>query len=318
MSKSKSIKTIFRNKKTITFLVFLGFSFIIWLLIKLSKEYEQNYTVTLQFYETDKQKIISDQSLEKVNVLVKSTGFQLLRHNLSSKEFNIDVTNLGEHKITVDLSNSRYKNALERQLFKRSNVLAVTPESVSIQIDTLKSKRLLVKPLIQLIYKNGYQLKGAIAVEPKFITAYGPSEILDSISIVNTDYKSIENVYKDFSFTIALATPPSGDISYSENEVKLSGIVERFSEKEISLPVRFINVPKNITIKPFPEKIKVLCKGSLNNLKTLSTNDFDLVCDYTAIDSTSTFAKTFIRSKPDNIEILEINDSNFQVLMRKK
>ncbi|GLB49724.1 CdaR family protein [Neptunitalea lumnitzerae] len=313
----KSIKTVIKNKKTATFLVFLGFSSIIWLLIKLSKEYQQNYDVTLKFYETDKQKIITNQTTKTVSVLIKSTGFQLLKYNLTSNEFNIDITDLGDQDIVIDLGNNRYKNAMQRQTFKRSNVLGVTPEKVNVTVDTLTSKEIEVIPTVQLIYRNGYQLSDSVKVSPNFITAYGPSEFLDSLSTVNTEYISLEDVFDDFEKTVKLTPAKNKEINYSQNTVTISGSVERFSEKVFELPVRFINVPDHVSIKSFPEAVKVVCKGNIEELKAASVNDFDLICDYNNIDSTSTFVKTKVRTKPKNIDVVKINDDNFQVLIRK-
>lgn len=314
----KSVQQLFANKKTGTFLIFLAFSCIIWLMIKLSKEYQQEYDVSLNIYENSKQNIISSKSTTTATVLVRATGFQLLGYSLKFKEFSIDVSNYSTNNVSINLNSNRYKNALQNQLFKRGIVLSANPENLKVTIDKLSEQKITVKPNVQLIFRNGFQLTDSLIVSPEKISVYGPSEFVDSITSITTAYKSIEDIYEDFNYTLKIQPPINKEISYSVDQVTVKGTVERFSEKIYELPVRFINVPADVTIKSFPEQLEVLCKGSLDNLKKLTANDFDLICDYKKIDSTSTYVKTEMRSKPKKIEVVQINDDSFQVLIRKK
>lgn len=316
--KKTPFSNFFTNKKTVTFIFFLFFSATIWLLIKLSNDYQQNIEVSLKFYENDDQKIISNQNAEKASVLIKAKGFQLLKYNLTKHLFNVDISHLGNNKVKVDLASARYKNAMQNQLFKKSSILSINPEIITLTIDTLTSKKVPVKPQVQLIFRNGYQLRDSLSVSPPEITIYGPSEMLDTTAYVLTEYKSLEDLYTDFELNLNINTTHQKDLVYNNKKVEVKGKVERFSEQAFELPVRFINVPSGVMLKSFPQKIEVVCKGTLSVLKKITENDFDLICDYNKIDSTSTYVKTEMRTKPDQIEVIKVNDGNFQVLIRKK
>lgn len=316
--RKKSVSQFFQNRKTVTFIFFLCFSSAIWLLIKLSNDYQENVVVNLRFYENDDQKIISGQSHKKVTVMVRAKGFQLLKYNLTNGIFNVDVSHLNNHVEKIDLTTSRYKSALQTQLFKKSTIVSISPEIVSITIDTLTSRKIPVKPQVQLIFTNGFQLRDSLEVVPPYVTVYGPSEIIDTTAYLVTEYHSLEDVHSNFDLPLKVSTLNRKDLVYNTKKVVVKGRVERFSEQVFDLPVRFINVPDGVSIKSFPEKISVVCKGSINDLKKITSSDFDLICDYNKIDSTSTYVTTEMRGKPNRVDIIKINDESFQVLIRKQ
>ncbi|WP_177229155.1 YbbR-like domain-containing protein [Pustulibacterium marinum] len=299
--------------------MFFVFSSVIWLLIKLSKEYRATYEVKLNYAEKNKERVITDVSIDQVSVTLRGKGFQLLKYNLIGRDMTVDVTDAGINEVSVNLSSEKYKNDLLKEVFDDdATIISVSPSKIALTIDTLTSKDVPVKTNIQLIFKNGYMLSDSLVTEPPYVTVYGPAEIVDTMEIITTAYKSIEDIEDGFTYDIPLKEAAHEKLSYSTKEVTVVGKVERFTEDEIDLPVRFINVPSNVTIKSFPKEVPVLIKGSFVDLKKVSRNDFDLICDYDEIDSTSTYVKTKLNRKPSNIQIVNIKDDNFQVLIKTK
>ncbi len=318
VNSKEKLATIFRNKKTVTFAMFLLFAAVIWLFIKLSKEYEERIEVSLFFAENNKERVVTNVSHNKVKVLVKSSGFQLFIYQLKQNKITLDVTDMGIDDLQLNLSSERFKSEFRNEVFNGSNVLTISPQNITVTVDTLSSKAIPVKSNLQLIYRNGFMLEDSLTVTPQKITVYGPSEVLDTLNLVTTVYKDIEDLHQDFSYTMQLDKPIAEQLRFSDAEVTVTGKVIRFSEDVIKLPVRFENVPPGVTLKTFPDEVPVVVKGSLADLKRISKTDFDLVCDFTTIDSTSTFIKTTLKQKPDQIEVIEIQDENFQVLVKNK
>lgn len=317
-NRKEKLLTLFKNKKTVTFSMFLLFSAVIWLFIKLSKEYEERINVSLSFTEKNQERVVTKASHNSVKVLVKASGFQLFIYSLINNKITLDVTDMGINEVQLGLNSEGFKSEFRNEVFNGSSVVTITPQNVSVTIDTLSSKAIPVKSNLQLIYRNGFMLADTLTVTPQNVMVYGPSEVLDTLNLITTKYRDIEDLHADFSYQLSLDRPDSDQLRFSDDKVMVAGKVIRFSEDIIKLPVRFENVPAGVALKTFPDAVPVVIKGSLTDLKKLSKSDFDLVCDYATIDSSSTFIKTTLKQKPSQIEVVEIQDENFQVLVKNK
>jgi YbbR domain-containing protein len=187
-----------------------------------------------------------------------------------------------------------------------------------LDIDSLSGKKVKILPEISLNFEQGYQLRDSLKISPKEISVYGPSEVLDTLQYVYTQRKSLTNLKENFTLDLGLKKPKAAKLQLETNQVHIVGLVDRFTEKEFKLPVRFINVPAGVTLKVFPEEVPVLVRGSLEDLKKIKNSDFDLVCDFDALQPTTTFASTFLKRAPMSITIVDIKDENLQVLIKEK
>src|SRR5690606_21513126 len=139
-----------------------------------------------------------------------------------------------------------------------------TRDTLFFDFSKLYTKVVPVYSKVKIDLEQNYLLDGKLTIIPDSIVVKGPSEELDTITGVWTEPLELEDVNADFSNEVPLhkfkALKHTG---FSSPSVRISAKVYRFSEKVIDVPVEVVNLPKDVEIKTFPDKIPVLCRGKL-------------------------------------------------------
>nr|WP_223826611.1 YbbR-like domain-containing protein [Flagellimonas sp. S3867] len=143
------------------------------------------------------------------------------------------------------------------------------------------SKEVPIKATLDIQFQQNYILEGALIVEPQTVLVKGPPSEIDTLQQVFTSKVQLRNIASDFSEDIPIVFPKSMNNSiFSISRVNVSGKVARFSEKVFEVPVTVINLPEGFNIKTFPAAISVLCKATIEQLKVMDPDDFEVVADY--------------------------------------
>src|SRR5690606_20148898 len=133
-------------------------------------------------------------------------------------------------------------------------------------------------------FSVGYDMSKSFILQPDSIVVVGPKNIVSKINSVATQHIVLSNVRTNLAETVKLKLPKnSKDLTFSNTTVILNAVVEKFTEGTVKIPVRIINVPDNITLKYFPKEVTVSYYVSLDDFKTISQNDFSVVCDYSKV-----------------------------------
>ena len=101
--------------------------------------------------------------------------------------------------------------------------------------------------------EKGFKLVGTPQMKPRKITLYGPSQMIDSISSVNTIYTSLIDLRANLTKSIPLESLWSQKLSRSQDSVLWTAEIREYTQKEIELPVEIINIPKGRRLQIFPE-----------------------------------------------------------------
>src|SRR5690606_25980201 len=113
---------------------------------------------------------------------------------------------------------------------------------------------------VRIDLEQNYLLDGKLIISPDSIAVKGPSKELDTITAVWTEAKELNGINSDFSAHVPLHKFKAlQNTVFSTDSVRISAKVYRFSEKVIDVPVEVINLPKDVEIKTFPDKVPVLC-----------------------------------------------------------
>ena len=78
MKERKHIIKDNRKKKLYVFLTFLLLSTVYWSIIKLSAIYTQTISIEIDYTNLTNDKVLENKPIEKLDVLFKTTGFNLL------------------------------------------------------------------------------------------------------------------------------------------------------------------------------------------------------------------------------------------------
>ena len=128
-----------------------------------------------------------------------------------------------------------------------------------------------------------------------------------------------KNVRSDFNYTVPLNIPDSVEnIEFQTKKVSVEAVVERYSEKIILVPVQVENLPENISLRIYPEKIKLLCKAPISELKRINENAFKVVCNYNEISEETTYLIPQLIEQPKFLSSVKILDRKVEFLIKKQ
>jgi len=265
-----------------SFFSFLIASFFIWLLINLSKEYTTVVSYSLVYEKLPRNKVFQEKPLNELDIQIKASGFKLL----SAKFHNTNVLfYLDKIKQTTD---GRYyilpktqEDIVQKQLYKGLRLDKILKDTVFLKLGELASKKVPVIANVKIDFNHGYDMVSPIKILPDSVFISGPKLQLDKINKIKTKELKLENVLENQEEIIGLELEDEfNKVNLSDNEVKISVVVDKFTEGEFLVPFVIQNLPLGIKIKTFPKQIKVIFKVGLNNFNKITSSSFKVSCDY--------------------------------------
>lgn len=315
-SKQKKIKN---NKKVRIFLVFLFLAFFFWMLIKLSAEYETTTNVELTYTDIPENKLLQNVSENQLAVKLKSIGFNLFRNKVSRKNIEISLKSLKRKKGNIYYVLSNNITSTLDDKFSKSKVISVKPDTLFFDLGKSSSKKLRVIPTLDINYELGYSLSGNLKVEPEFITVSGPESEIDTMLNVYTEQLTLNDVNKSIDKKLSII---KGDnlkhIQFSNEEVHIIGLVEKFTEHKIEVDFSVVNLPKDYQLTTYPKKVELVFQVGLADFNTVTADDFKIVCDF--VESTNNELNYLIpklKEKSALVQDVKIIPNKIEFLIKK-
>ena len=200
-------------------------------------------------------------------------------------------------------------------------LVEIEKDTLFFEFKEIGSKEIPVRPMIKMNLAQNYFVEGPLKIEPASITVTGPKDQLDTITTLTTTALALTDLDADFIRTLTIVQPQSlENMSFSEKTVTVKGIVSRFSENVIEVPVQVINLPKKVRIKTVPESVPVLCKAKIKDLKNLKSDDFRVVADYLSIAKGNDKDKLTVQlvERADNVYSATLIETQVAYILEKQ
>ena len=315
------IKNALKKRKVKLFIVFLLCSFFAWFISNLSESYTSNATFDLNFIGVPENRMLMSASKEKLDVQLHAVGFQFLRFNFKNKTVDIDLSKVDKSDGQYFVVQNQYQEQIEKQLASSMQLVQIVDDTLYFEFEEVITKEVPVEPIIEMTFKKNYLLDGNVKVEPAMLSITGPINELDSIMQLRTPKIELTNLTSDFSQTVFVVKPDSlFNSSFSGEKVTISGKVSRFSEKLINVPIQVLNLPKNMIIRTFPEEVGILCKAKMSDLKSIKSDDFEVIANYNEVAGNTKISKLSltIQKKPMSVLDAILIQNQVDYILRKK
>lgn len=269
------------KKKVKVFLLFFGSSFFLWFLSNLSDSYESRANFTLNYRNLPDTLLLSNEAVRSMEAKIKTSGFQFLYYNFKNKTVNIDLSQVENRNGVFVLSEDQIKKQLERQLSQNISLLDLDRSQLVVDLYQVATKEVPIKAQMDVKFQQNYILDGSPTIEPSVVMVKGPKNEIDTLKYIQTGKIELANVSSNFSREVLLVFPKDLVNSiFSTNRAKVSAKVVKFSEKVFEVPVKVANLPEGYVVKTFPNQLSVLCKATIDQLKTIVPEDFEVIADY--------------------------------------
>jgi len=301
------------------FLIFLLCSFAAWLVSKLTEDYTDKAKFDLVYVNVPDTLLLTGASKDKIDVMVRASGWQFLGFNFKTKEIPIDLSALQFNGSKYFAAQEVYANQITAQLSGSMTLLQIDRDTLFFDFDRIISKVVPVISQFQIDLAQNYLLDGSLEVDPDSVMIRGPSQEIDTVLTIKTVAVRLTDIAENFTRVVALIKSDSlKNTVFVNDEVTVTGRIFRFSEQVIQIPVEVVNLPVGTQIRTFPATVGVLCKAKVAELKTLNPNDFRIVADFNEAKEDSQFLRVELVQQPENIPSMLLLDSQIEFILKRE
>jgi hypothetical protein len=316
-------KIAFR-KKILLFGFFLTISIILWLLIALSKPYNDQINYPVSYKNFPESKVLIGDLPDYLTLNVNADGFTLLRYKLSSRyipiSFSVNSFKMN-HLPGADSSSFYIETRLARehiasQLSSEFTIIKISPDTLVFRFSGVASKKVPVIPVFTYQLDKQLILKNQLNLNPDSVFASGPDYIIDTLKAVYTQTSNMGTISRSEKENVDLQTIKF--VYIKESEVNVGFEIEQFTEKTLQVPVEIINMPRTMRLQAFPRYIQLTCQVGLSNYEKLEGSMFRAQVDYLEIISDDVNnLKVSITKQPVFIQALRFSPKTVEFIIEK-
>ncbi len=313
--RSSLLKSI-KSKRINVFLLFFLLSFLFLLLTKLTKDYTKTLVFQIKPINAVENFVILKDTSHRLDITLRTYGFKFLIYYLSNPTVTVDLQELDRRNNEYIWTNIRGMAHLNSQFGESVKIMAVNPDSIIFNFDRNNVKKIPVKFNSDVTFVPGFDLIGNYELIPDSIKIMGPKILLDSITFIQTQVLSAQDIKSDLDLPLNLILPDSSEnLVYSHKKIMVKGKVDKFTEGVIEVPVDIINIPKDMKINFFPKVIGVSYYTSLVNFKDITKSDFILECDFNDLIEGRTYLEPVLRKYPEKVKNIRLNQKRIEFII---
>lgn len=255
-------------------------SFLIWFLITFSKEYTTVITYAVNYKNIPQNKLLQETPINNIDITVKASGFKILRSKFKNKKIQLEASKLkrkGPSKFYF-LTKSQVTK-IQKQLLFGVELKEILQDTIYLNLGILTSKRVAIKPNLEINYHVGYDLLNEIKISPDSIVISGPEAQVKKIDYLELSELKLNDVKSNFLEEVSVLKL-NNNFKYSAQKITISGNVDKFTEGKLQIPFTTKNLPKNINLTTLSEKVEVIFVVALSNFSKISEASFKVECDY--------------------------------------
>ncbi|MGE0020995.1 MAG: YbbR-like domain-containing protein [Draconibacterium sp.] len=312
------IEKLRNNKRVAVFLICLLISTVLWFLNALSKDYTTSVNYPVKFTNPPKNQFLSGGAPAELNLTVQGKGFALLQHKLLTfSPVEIDISGIIQQ---TEPSSGSYKilsrnlmGTISTQVASDIIISEIKPELLVIVLDSLSTKTVPVEIDLNVDFVSQMHLKNKVTTNPDKVEITGPSIVLDNISAVKTKVNITNKLNASIQQEIDLIHPEKTTIVPEKVTINIE--VEKYTEKELKVPVEIFNKPADVQLKLFPSEIKLFCSVGLSRFDSIKASDFGVAVDYNSIINDVNSLGLTIFKQPELVQNIKLNPEKVEFLI---
>jgi hypothetical protein len=283
------------------------------------QKFEIELSVPVQYKHLPPDIVLSDSVTEKIVFRIQDKGTVLLnylfRKNRDVITFDFEGVSLDKNPYIVQ--KEVISDKIHAKLSTMTQLISFYPENIPINYSPLKKKELPVVLSEKIYPAVGYIFVDTICIQPSSVIVYGSSQTLDKLREINIAPLKKNIFEKKIDILQDLQIPPG--VRLSVEKVRLTAILEAYTEKTFELPVIVRNLPENLYIRFFPSSVELVCQVALNKYSQLSEVDMEVSIDYNQLKQNENMTiPLLLGKKPKELINYRIIPERVEYLIEKK
>ncbi len=323
-----------RRHNTLSLIAIVFLTSVVWFAVAMSekKEFPLQLKINMTGFDARQYAVLHADST--LTLRVESTGFNALLLNLKREPLLLDVNVSGEavhrgetrghggerqllHTIAVNDLGDDLKEILSSSGMR---LTGRSKDTLSFLLAPRASR--LFRPdigTVDIDFAEGYALYGEPQVSPSEVTLYGPEEELRSIDRLSARPTKLRHVNRTATYRIALDTSFQrlGDIHASADHLAVTIPVERFVEREYTIPIHVVGTDSVSRIRLFPPEVTLHLWVAQRDLPSVTPERFSVTVDYADILEGRTELPVRLSTFPQSVRLRQLSPSTAKYVIIK-
>jgi hypothetical protein len=319
------IRKFFPGRRLFSFFICLLIAGFLWLINALNRTYTRTLAIPVKFTHYPMNKHINNRLPAFIMADVKASGAKLmmLLMKKSLNEITIDVGDVIQTRNKsnrASLSTLTAIGNLSKFLNTDVELIKIKPDSIHFIFGKTFTKKVYVKPRVQINYENGDGIYRKIKTQPQFIMVSSDSATLSGIDTLFTEKIILNDLNKSIEQTasVELAEEIDDLVVLSQNKVMLKINLDEYVQKTLQLPVEINNAPTGMFVKTFPSMVQVTISAPYNLYDSVFPSLFSVKADFNSPEKASGKLKIKATSKNPDIRITKCTPEKVEYILRKK
>lgn len=312
------LKMFFYSKDVLSFSLFFMLSAGFWFVNVLDKVRETTIEIPVSYVSVPQNIEFVNAVAVSVKVNIRDNGKELLSYSKrNNKPIAINFDRQFYQNGTIVVSPDEIRQVLSRYLSPTTTILQIQPDSLIIDYRRLETRSVPVKLDARISLAHQFVMNPNVEIKPSHISVIGSGNTFDSLKIIDTKLLELHNL-KDTAVQIVKLKPIAG-LRFVPDEVQVTVLVERFTEKKVSVPITVINCPEHLVVRIFPSQVFVSVNVPMSSFANVTASDFKVYFDFDDISGNSKSKyKLKIDYKKKYIKNLRIVPSEVEYLIEEK
>lgn len=300
----------------------MGIATTLWFLNKLNNNYSAEITYPVDYINQPKDQKILNNLQPNILIKVSAPGYTLLRYKMqtTTKPITFDLKNGKTKKKSKNvyyILTQNYKGQIADQLPSDVRLESTEPDTLFFKFTKIITVKKKITPVYELTFEQQHRIKETPYCTPDSVFVTGPKIILDTLKTLYTSPISLKKVNKSTKRNVGIQQ--IDELTTKPKRIVVNINIEQFTEAEILIPVKIINVPDSINFVSFTDSISVKGIVGLKAWNLISANDFEAIIDFKDINTKKDReAKIKLISYPNFFDFKSIYPEKAEFLIEKQ
>lgn len=288
------------SRELFTYMLFVILSGLIWLVVTFNDDYEREVALPVLISGAPESIAFDSGANDTIRVTIRDKGFAFLYYhrNIRIQPIPLDFKTYNKKTGHVIVSNADLRREISQYLEKSSKIVSIKPEKLDLTFSKCVSKVVPVRIAGTIEPAENYYI-AQTQVNPQKVTIYLSRAIADSVKYVSTELLNLTNI-SDSTDIEAQILPIKG-VNLSKHKVKIHLVADILTEEEVEVPITPTNVPKGVSLRLFPSRVKVKFVTGVSICKTVTPEQFVVEADYNNLKPGSDKCPLTVVQKPHGV-----------------
>ncbi|HBE55565.1 MAG TPA: hypothetical protein DDW22_06120 [Prevotellaceae bacterium] len=307
-----------KARETLVFLFFLAISYGFWLLQTLNESFDIRLQVPLRLTGVPGNVVITTPLPSQISVNVHDRGTSLVRYlrsrELEPLDLDFAAYDNGAASARVQIPVQDIQRAVQSRLEATGHIQSIHPDTIEYYYSRGPAYRLPVRVCGKVTTTPQNYLVG-LRAEPDTLTVYAPMQVLDTMQAV---YVSVAMSQLTGSTTVKAAPRGMKGVRYDPPGVKVTAMVDYFTEKTVEVPVIGLNFPGDKVLRTFPGKARVTFRVGSSQFSRYTADNFVLAVTYEELlRNHSPKYRLHLKSLPEGVSNVRIVPQEIDYLIEQ-